>query len=87
MYVPDIFWRVSELNLLVMSNGTTKIENFGSTITPKGISPNADKLKKFLEKIRMPETLKQVKRLIGFIHLFGSFMPNVYHFTSFCETM
>ena len=57
--------------------GTTKIHYLGSTITPKGISPEADKINKFLEKIRMPETVKQVKRLIGFVQFFRSFMPNL----------
>ena len=57
--------------------GTTKIDYLGSTITPKGISPEAEKINKFLDKIRMPETVKQVKRLIGFVQFFRSFMPNL----------
>ena len=57
--------------------GTTKIDYLGSTITPKGISPEADKMNKFLEKIRMPETVKQVERLIGFVQFFRSFMPTL----------
>ena len=57
--------------------GTTKIDYVGSNITPKGISPEADTIKKILEKIRMPETGKQVKRIIGFVQFFRSFMPNL----------
>ena len=48
--------------------GTTKIDYLGSTITPKGISPETAKIEKFLGQIRMPNTVKQVKRLIGFVH-------------------
>ena len=57
--------------------GTTKINYLGSTITPKGISPESEKIQKFLDQIRMPTTVKQVKRLIGFVQFFRNFMPNL----------
>ena len=57
--------------------GTTKIDYLGSTITPKGISPKSAKSEKFLGKIRMPNTVKQMKRLIGFAEFFGNFIPNL----------
>ena len=57
--------------------GTIKIDYLGSTITPMGISPEHAKIEKFLEKIRMPATVKQVKRLIGFVQFFRSFIPNL----------
>ena len=57
--------------------GTTKINYLGSTITPKGISPESEKIRKFLDQIRMPTTVKQVKRLIGFVQFFRNFMPNL----------
>ena len=56
--------------------GTTKIVYLFSTITPKGISPESAKIEKFLGQIRMPTTVKQVKRLIGFVHFFRNFIPN-----------
>ena len=49
----------------------------GSTITPKGISPKSAKIEKFLGQIRMPNTVKQVKRLIGFVQFFRNFIPNL----------
>ena len=49
----------------------------GSTITNEGISPQAEKIKKFLKNITMPRTAKQVKRLIGFAQLFRNFVPNL----------
>ena len=55
--------------------GTTKIDYSGSTITPKGISPESAKTEKFLGQIRMPNTVKQVKRLIGFVQFFRKFIP------------
>ena len=57
--------------------GTTKIDYLGSTITPKGISPESTKIEKFLGQIRMPNTVKQVKRLIGFVQFFRNFIPNL----------
>ena len=64
--------------------GTTKVEYLGSTITAKGISPEADKMNKLLGKIRMPEPV-EVKKFNGFVQFFRSFMPNLgqncYHLT------
>ena len=57
--------------------GTTKIDYLGSTITPKGISAESAKIEKFLGQIRMPNTVKQVKRLIGFVQFFRNFIPNL----------
>ena len=52
------------------------IKFLGSTITNQGISPQAEKIQKFL-KITMPKTTKQVKRLIGFAQFFRNFIPNL----------
>ena len=57
--------------------GTTKIDYLGSTFTPKGLSPESAKIEKFLGQIRMPNTVKQVKRLIGFVQFFRIFIPNL----------
>ena len=57
--------------------GTTKFDYLGSTITPKRISPEVAKLEKFLGQIRMPKTVKQVKRSIGFVHFFRGFIRNL----------
>ena len=57
--------------------GTTKIDHFGSTITPKEISPESAKVEKCLGQIRMPNTVKQMERLIGFVQFFRNFIPNL----------
>ena len=49
----------------------------GNVITSKGILPQSEKITKFLSKIKMPETTKQVKRLIGFIQFFKNFIPKL----------
>ena len=57
--------------------GTTKIDYLGSTINLKGISPESAKIEKFLGQTRMPNTVKQVKCLIGFVQFFRKFIPNL----------
>ena len=57
--------------------GTAKIDYLGNIITPKGMSPESAKTENFLGQIRMPNTVKQVKLLIGFVHFFRSFIPNL----------
>ena len=54
--------------------GTTKIDYLSSPITPRGISPESAKTGKFLGQHRMPNTVKQAKRLIGFVHFFRTFV-------------
>ena len=55
--------------------GTTKNDYLGSKITPKGISPESAKIEKILGQMRMPNTVKKVKRLIGFVQFFRNFIP------------
>ena len=57
--------------------GTTTIDYIGNTITLAGITPESDKIKKFLDKIRMPDNIRQVKRLIGFVQFFRNFIPDL----------
>ena len=49
----------------------------GNVITSKVITPRSEKITKFLNKIKMPQTTKQVKRLIGFTQIFKNFIPNL----------
>ena len=55
----------------------SSIKFLGNTITKEGISPQSEKIEKFLKKISMPKTTKQVKRLIGFVQFFRNFIPNL----------
>ena len=41
------------------------------------MKPESEKIHKFLEKIKMPQTPKQVKRLLGFSQFFRNFLPNL----------
>ena len=57
--------------------GLKKISFLGRTITEQGISPNQEKAQAFLKTLKMPKSVKQVKRLIGFFQYFKVFIPNL----------
>ena len=56
---------------------TDSMRFLGNVITPNGISPQSEKIEKFLGKLTMPQTTKQVKRLIGFLQFFRNYIPNL----------
>ena len=49
----------------------------GNTITPQGLKPETEKIEKFLKTKKLPATVRQVKRLVGFVPFFRSFLPNL----------
>ena len=49
----------------------------GKYITPEGIQTENKKIEKFLKKLKMPATTKQVKRLVGFMQFWRDFIPNL----------
>ena len=55
------------------SIATQRMQFLGRVITPKGISPEKEKIQKFLKQVRMPRTLKQIRRLLGFFTIFPKF--------------
>ena len=57
--------------------GMPSINFLGNTITSKGLQPEKQKIQKFLNTIKLPTTVKQVKRLVGFTFFFRSFLPNL----------
>ena len=57
--------------------GISQIQFLGHTITENGLSPNKDKVEKFLNNIKTPKTIKQVRKFIGFIQSFQKFIPNL----------
>ena len=56
--------------------GMPSINFLGNKITPKGLQLENEKIQKFLNTIKLPTTVKQVKRLVGFTLFFRSFLPN-----------
>ena len=57
--------------------GTQKIKFLGKYITLDGVSTENSKIEKFLKNLKMPQTVKQVKRLVGFLQFWRDFIPNL----------
>ena len=57
--------------------GAKSISFLGNVITEEGIKPEKKKIEEFLSKVRLPTTVKQVKRLIGFLQFFKAYLPNL----------
>ena len=57
--------------------GTQRMKFLGNVVTPQGVTPEEAKVSTFLSKIKMPRTVKQVKRLIGFLQFFRNYMPSL----------
>ena len=55
----------------------TSINFLGTKITPQGLKPEKEKIEKLLKTMKLPATVRQVKRLVGFVLYFCSFLPNL----------
>ena len=56
---------------------TQRMKFLGNIITPAGVSPEQEKVSNFLKKIKMPQTVKQIKRLIEFGQFFRKYKPSL----------
>ena len=50
--------------------GVREVEFLGRTISPGGISPQARKNQKFLDKCRIPKSKKALQRYLGFLNYY-----------------
>ena len=57
--------------------GLTSIKFLGNTKTPQGQNPETEKIEKLLKTMKLAATVRQVKRLVGFVPFFRSFLPNL----------
>ena len=57
--------------------GKPSIEFLGSTITSGGMSPINSKISRFLDRLKPPQTVKQVRRFIGFCQFYKPFLPRL----------
>ena len=53
------------------------IDFLGHTINQQRSTPNKENVNNFLKNLKMPKTLKQIRRLIGFVQFFKSYIPNL----------
>ena len=57
--------------------GSEQVSFLVNVITKEGFKPEKEKIEKFLRTSEEPKSVKQVKRLIGFLQFFRNFIPNL----------
>ena len=57
--------------------GVKQVDFLGRTITPEGVSPQAEKFKQFLQKLKFPKSKKALQRYIGFLNYYRNYLPRL----------
>ena len=57
--------------------GSEQVSFLGNVITKEGLKPEKEKIEKVLRTLEIPKSVKQVKRLIGFLQFFRNFIPDL----------
>ena len=57
--------------------GVEQIDFLGRTITPEGVSPQAENVKQILQKLKFPKSKKALQRYIGFLNYYRNYIPRL----------
>ena len=57
--------------------GIRQVEFLGRTISPEGISLQARKSQKFLDKLRFPKSKKALQCYLGFVNYYRNYIPRL----------
>ena len=57
--------------------GVKQVNFLGRTITPQGVSPQTEKVKQFLQKLKFPKSKKALQRYIGFLNYYRNYIPRL----------
>ena len=57
--------------------GVKQVDFLERTITPEGVSPQAEKVKQFFQKLKFPKSEKAFQRYIGFPNYYRNYIPRL----------
>ena len=57
--------------------GATKIDFLIRTITPQGVKLQKQKVQRFLEKTKIPDSKKHLQRYLGFLKYYRNYVPRL----------
>ena len=57
--------------------GMASVQFLGSTITSQGMSPIQQKIDSFIQKLKPPRNVRQVRRFIGFCQFYKAYLPRL----------
>ena len=57
--------------------GATEIDFLGRTITPEGVKPQKERITTFLERAKLPKSIKALKRYMGFLNYYKDYIPRL----------
>ena len=71
--------RKAELKLTIEKChfGVRRVEFLGRTISSEGVSPQAQKIQNFLNKLRFPKSKKVLQRYLGFVNYYKNYIPRM----------
>ena len=57
--------------------GVKQVDFWGRTITPERVSPQAEKVKQFLQKLKFPKSKTALQSYIGFLNYYRNYIPRL----------